>query len=180
MLRVGHLVKCNALKLHYLKLHVGRGCFAGNRKPIALVDPSGSGRYSLIRAASGVGGSDVTSGWYEGLAHSAPVHLCEHFLVGTQQLTGMPWWLTIVAATFSARTVITLPIAAYQQVIVSKVRSSLLLTNIICVSSHYDVLSSALFQLQVLQAEISDLSKRLSYEISVRAKQTGWTEKQCR
>ncbi|XP_008325013.1 cytochrome c oxidase assembly protein COX18, mitochondrial [Cynoglossus semilaevis] len=154
MLRVGHLVKCNALKLHFLKLHVGRGCFAGNRKPIALVDPSGCGRYSLIRAASGVGGSDVTSGWYEGLAHSAPVHLCEHFLVGTQQLTGMPWWLTIVAATFSARTVITLPIAAYQQVIVSK--------------------------LQVLQAEISDLSKRLSYEISVRAKQTGWTEKQCR
>ncbi|XP_040903990.1 cytochrome c oxidase assembly protein COX18, mitochondrial isoform X2 [Toxotes jaculatrix] len=112
---------------------------------------------SPVRTASGVGGDAGgagASGWYGGLADSAPVHLCEHFLVTVQQVSGLPWWLSITVATLSVRTFITLPLAAYQLLIVSKV--------------------------EALQAEISELAKRLRYEVSVRGRERGWTDKQSR
>ncbi|TNN29339.1 Mitochondrial inner membrane protein COX18 [Liparis tanakae] len=55
-----------------------------------------------------------------GVADWAPVHLCEHFLVGVQQVSGLPWWLSIVVATLSVRTLITLPLATYQMVIIAR------------------------------------------------------------
>ncbi|XP_078477986.1 LOW QUALITY PROTEIN: cytochrome c oxidase assembly protein COX18, mitochondrial-like [Lampetra planeri] len=93
-------------------------------------------------------------GWYDSVAHSAPVHLAEELLVQLQQVSGLPWWLTIVVGTLSVRTLITLPLATYQLVIIAKV--------------------------EALQVEISELAKRLRYEVSVRGKERSWTEKQCR
>uniref|UniRef100_A0A1A8JGH9 Cytochrome c oxidase assembly homolog 18 n=1 Tax=Nothobranchius kuhntae TaxID=321403 RepID=A0A1A8JGH9_NOTKU len=72
------------------------------------------------RSVSGVGGTNWAGGWYGSLSDSAPVHLCENFLVGFQQASGLPWWLSIVMATASVRTTITLPLAAYQMHIISK------------------------------------------------------------
>ncbi|KAK2848690.1 hypothetical protein Q5P01_008524 [Channa striata] len=106
---------------------------------------------SPVRTLSGGPGAPVDSGWYSSLADSAPVHLCEHFLVSAQQLSGLPWWLSIAITTLSVRTFITLPLAAYQLVIISKV--------------------------EALQVEISELAKRLRYEVSVQA---GWTERERR
>ncbi|XP_028271806.1 cytochrome c oxidase assembly protein COX18, mitochondrial isoform X3 [Parambassis ranga] len=71
-----------------------------------------------------------------------------------KHVSGLPWWLSITMATLSVRTLITLPLAAYQLIIISKV--------------------------EMLQAEISELAKRLRYEVSVRARERGWTEKQSR
>lgn len=75
---------------------------------------------SPARNLSGGPGSSL-SGWYSDLADSAPVHLCEHLLVSMQQVSSLPWWLSIAVATLSVRTLITLPLAAYQLVIISKV-----------------------------------------------------------
>ncbi|XP_061582454.1 cytochrome c oxidase assembly protein COX18, mitochondrial [Cololabis saira] len=99
-------------------------------------------------------GAPGPDSWYSGLADSAPVHVCEDFLSGLQQLTGLPWWLSIVGATVSVRTLVTLPLAAYQLLVLAKV--------------------------EALQAEISELAKRLRYEVSVRSQERGWTEKQSR
>ncbi|CAJ1059293.1 cytochrome c oxidase assembly protein COX18%2C mitochondrial isoform X11 [Xyrichtys novacula] len=116
-----------------------------------LRNPSGSG----VRRFSGAAGeSQSSAGWYSALSDSAPVHLCEHFLVSVQEGSGLPWWLSITVATLSVRSLITLPFAAYQLVIIGKV--------------------------EALQAEISELAKRLRYEVSIRARERGWTEKQCR
>lgn len=113
------------------------------------------GHSSRVRSASGGGGGgDAAAGWYGSVAHSAPVHLAEDFLVHLQQVSGLPWWLSIAVGTLSVRTLITLPLAAYQMVIISKV--------------------------EVLQVEISELAKRLRYEVSVRARERGWTDKQSR
>ncbi|XP_067454400.1 cytochrome c oxidase assembly protein COX18, mitochondrial isoform X2 [Thunnus thynnus] len=113
------------------------------------------GHSSRVRSVSGGGGGgDAAAGWYGSVAHSAPVHLAEDFLVHLQQVSGLPWWLSIAVGTLSVRTLITLPLAAYQMVIISKV--------------------------EVLQAEISELAKRLRYEVSVRARERGWTDKQSR
>ncbi|KAJ8397837.1 hypothetical protein AAFF_G00435260 [Aldrovandia affinis] len=93
-------------------------------------------------------------GWYESVADSTPVHLTEQLLVSVQHATGLPWWASVICTTLAMRTVVTLPLGAYQMVIIAKV--------------------------EALQAEIAELAKRLRYEVSVRAKQQGWTEKACR
>lgn len=95
-----------------------------------------------------------SGGWYEGLADSSGVHLMEQLLISTHDATGLPWWVTIVGTTAAMRTAITLPLGIYQSVIISKV--------------------------EALQPEIADLARRLHYEVSVKAKERGWTEKTCR
>lgn len=84
---------------------------------------------SGVRPLSGAGGG------YGSLSDSAPVHLCEQLLVGVQQVSGLPWWLSIGVATLSVRTLITLPLAAYQLVIVSKVSWAGLHPQVTCVMS---------------------------------------------
>ncbi|XP_071314727.1 cytochrome c oxidase assembly protein COX18, mitochondrial [Trachinotus anak] len=168
MLSVGGIVRSSLVQPRLLHLPVRGICSAViHRKspapgltwstPPSVGLPLVCCHRSPVRTASGVGGGDVagaSAGWYNSLADSAPVHLCEHFLVSVQEMSGLPWWLSIVAATFSVRTVITLPLAAYQLVIISKV--------------------------EALQVEISELAKRLRYEVSVRARERGWTDKQSR
>lgn len=77
-----------------------------------------------FRAASGarsMSGTAGSSGWYDSLAESGPVRLCEQYLMGVQQLAGCPWWLSIIVSTVMVRTLVTLPLAAYQVVIIAKV-----------------------------------------------------------
>ncbi|KAJ8382294.1 hypothetical protein SKAU_G00030720 [Synaphobranchus kaupii] len=93
-------------------------------------------------------------GWYESMADSTPVHLTEQLLVTIQHSTGLPWWASIVCTTLALRTVITLPLGAYQMVVIGKI--------------------------EALQMEIAELAKRLRFEVSVRGKQLGWSEKACR
>ncbi|XP_056144959.1 cytochrome c oxidase assembly protein COX18, mitochondrial isoform X2 [Lampris incognitus] len=94
------------------------------------------------------------TGLYGSLSDSTPIHLTEQLLVSVQQTTGLPWWASIMCTTLALRTLITLPLGAYQMVIIAKVGA--------------------------LQTEIAELAKRLRYEVSVRAKERGWTEQQCR
>uniref|UniRef100_A0A3Q0RRR3 Cytochrome c oxidase assembly factor COX18 n=1 Tax=Amphilophus citrinellus TaxID=61819 RepID=A0A3Q0RRR3_AMPCI len=119
---------------------------------IYLRRPGGGTHLLGVRVLSSVSGGDAAGRWYGSLSDSAPVHLCEQLLVSVQQVSGFPWWLSIGVATLSVRTLITLPLAAYQLVIISKV--------------------------EALQVEISKLAKRLHYEVSVRTKERGWTERQ--
>lgn len=74
-----------------------------------------------IRRLSGGADGGAGPGWYGCLSDAAPVHLCEEFLVNLQQVSGLPWWLSIVVSTMTVRTLITLPLAAYQMVIIAKV-----------------------------------------------------------
>lgn len=92
--------------------------------------------------------------WYQSIADSAPVHWTEQLLISVHQTTGLPWWASILGTTLALRTVVTLPLGAYQMLIISKV--------------------------EAIKLEVADLAKRLSYEITVRAKEKGWTEKHCK
>lgn len=84
--------------------------------------PMGRVRVGLgIRRLSGGADGGAGPGWYGCLSNAAPVHLCEEFLVNLQQVSGLPWWLSIVVSTMTVRTLITLPLAAYQMVIIAKV-----------------------------------------------------------
>ncbi|MED6233186.1 hypothetical protein ATANTOWER_008118 [Ataeniobius toweri] len=143
MLSVGGLVRCRVLQPRAREL-LGRWA-----TPSLTCTTE-----SRVRTASGVGGANGAGGWYGSLSDSAPVHLCENFLVSVHQVSGLPWWLSIAMATVSVRTFITLPLAAYQLIIIAKV--------------------------EALQVEISELAKRLRYEVSVRGRERGWKEKESR
>nr|XP_009289575.1 mitochondrial inner membrane protein COX18 isoform X2 [Danio rerio] len=94
------------------------------------------------------------SGWYESVADSAPVHQAEQLLLSVQQLTGLPWWSSIICTTLALRCSITLPLAIYQAHIIAKI--------------------------EALQKEIAAFAQQLRFEISVRAKEKNWTEQTCR
>lgn len=93
-------------------------------------------------------------GWYESIAESTPVCLTEQLLVSTQQITGLPWWASIICTTLALRTAITLPLGIYQMIIIAKIKA--------------------------LQKEIAEFARQLRFEISVKAKEKGWSEKTCR
>lgn len=123
MLSVGVLVRSNLLRLPVQGLCsavIHRKSPAPGLTWSATESAAVCCHRSPARTLSGGTGHGV-SGWYSDLVDSAPVHLCEHFLVNMQQVSGSPWWLSIAVATLSIRTLITLPLAAYQLVIISKV-----------------------------------------------------------
>ncbi|XP_047210434.1 cytochrome c oxidase assembly protein COX18, mitochondrial isoform X2 [Girardinichthys multiradiatus] len=108
MLSVGGLVRCRVLQPRVREL-LGRWA-----TPSLTCTTE-----SRVRTASGVGGANGAGGWYGSLSDSAPVHLCENFLVSVHQV-------------------------------------------------------------EALQVEISELAKRLRYEVSVRGRERGWKEKESR
>ncbi|NXL06010.1 COX18 protein, partial [Mesembrinibis cayennensis] len=82
------------------------------------------------------------------------VHWAEDGLLGLQAAAGLPWWAAIVCGAALLRTGVTLPLAAHQ--------------------------SRLLAKLENLQPEIKQLAERLRYEVSVRGRQVGWSEKVAR
>ncbi|XP_051785896.1 cytochrome c oxidase assembly protein COX18, mitochondrial [Erpetoichthys calabaricus] len=107
-----------------------------------------------VRTLSSVPSPGATPGLYERFADSAVVHFTEDVLTSVQQTTGLPWWATVVCTTVTLRTAVTLPLGAYQSLIIAKV--------------------------EALQPEIAELAKQLHYEVSVRAQQRGWAQKEAR
>lgn len=63
------------------------------------------------------------SGIFKSLSESTPVEYLQNFLVKYHDLTGLPWWATIITTTILLRTFITLPLAVYQNYIMAKVKN---------------------------------------------------------
>ncbi|KAM6206756.1 cytochrome c oxidase assembly protein COX18, mitochondrial [Sarcoramphus papa] len=112
---------------------------------------AGGGRLTVAAASAANGGPGA---WYEWLSQSAPVHWAEDGLVALQAAAGLPWWAAIVGGAALLRTAVTLPLAAHQNRLLAK--------------------------LENLQPEIKKVAERLRYEVSVRGKQLGWSEKVAR
>eukprot|EP00076_Gallus_gallus_P013395 XP_015131886.1 cytochrome c oxidase assembly protein COX18, mitochondrial isoform X1 [Gallus gallus] len=108
----------------------------------------------LTVAAGSPAPSGSPGGWYEWLAQSSPVHWAEDGLVALQAAAGLPWWAAIVCGGALLRSAVTLPLAAHQGRLLAK--------------------------LENLQPEIKKLAEQLRYEVSVRGKQMGWSEKVAR
>ncbi|KAG9480379.1 cytochrome c oxidase assembly protein COX18, mitochondrial isoform X1 [Eleutherodactylus coqui] len=102
-------------------------------------------------SAASVQQANSNYGLFAKMADSAPVHLAENVLLSVQDMTGLPWWATIMCTTMALRTVVTLPLIVYQMHILDKVEK--------------------------LQPEIQNLAKELKYEVAVYGKQHGWSEK---
>lgn len=60
---------------------------------------------------------------YASISSSTPVHFMQDGLLYFHDVTGMTWWATIVTATVLIRTLMTLPLAVYQNYILAKVEN---------------------------------------------------------
>lgn len=63
------------------------------------------------------------SSFFTTVSNSAPVHYFQEHLVLLHDLTGLPWWATIVVSTVAMRTVITLPLAIYSNKVSAKLEN---------------------------------------------------------
>uniref|UniRef100_A0A672KPD5 Cytochrome c oxidase assembly factor COX18 n=1 Tax=Sinocyclocheilus grahami TaxID=75366 RepID=A0A672KPD5_SINGR len=159
-LRTCHYGNLTTLRPHIRSVSQG-SCYLDTRthsiRPLCCRSPLLAGNTSITLTLGLQPRRTITTdrpSWYESVADSTPVFLTEQLLVSTQQMTGLPWWASIMCTTLALRTAITLPLGIYQSIIIAKV--------------------------EALQKEIAVLARQLRFEISIRAKEKGWSEKACR
>ncbi|XP_062542231.1 cytochrome c oxidase assembly protein COX18, mitochondrial [Armigeres subalbatus] len=95
--------------------------------------------------------SSVTGLWLS-VSNSTPVAYCQQSLVELHDLSGLPWWASIILSTVLLRTVVTMPLAIYQNKIVAR--------------------------LEKISLEMPDIVKQLKMETAVAIKKFDWTEKE--
>lgn len=95
----------------------------------------------------------VTGIWHS-LSQSAPVAYMQHGMINLHDLTGLPWWATIVLTTVGLRTLVTLPLAVYQNKILTR--------------------------LEQISLEMPEIVKELKAETAFAMKKFNWTEKEAR
>ncbi|NXU52267.1 COX18 protein, partial [Turnix velox] len=122
-------------------------------RPLAIAVARGR-PFTVSAASTGQGSGSGPGGWYEWLSQSSSVRWAEEGLLVLQEACGMPWWAAISCGAALLRTAVTLPLAAHQARLLAK--------------------------LENLQPEIKTLAERLHYEVAVRGKQQGWSEKVAR
>lgn len=62
----------------------------------------------------------VTNIWLS-ISNSVPVAYFQQGLINFHDISGLPWWATVVLSTFLLRTVITVPLAVYQKKIMARI-----------------------------------------------------------
>ncbi|XP_050301264.1 cytochrome c oxidase assembly protein COX18, mitochondrial isoform X2 [Anthonomus grandis grandis] len=94
------------------------------------------------------------AGIFKTLSESTPVEYCQDFLVNFHAYTGLPWWATIILSTILIRSVVTVPLAIYQQSIAAR--------------------------LENLKLEMPDIANELKKEIGIAVRLYNWDERTAR
>lgn len=96
----------------------------------------------------------TVSGFWQSLSQSTPVAYMQHGLMDLHDLTGLPWWATIILSTVGLRTLVTLPLAVYQNKILAR--------------------------LEQISLEMPELVKELKTETAFAMKKFNWSENEAR
>lgn len=97
--------------------------------------------------------STVTSLWTS-ISQSTPVAYVQQGLINIHDLTGLPWWASVILSTVLMRSLVTLPLAIYQNKIVAR--------------------------LEKISLEMPDIVKELKQETAYAMKKFNWTEREAR
>lgn len=95
----------------------------------------------------------ITNLWIT-ISNSSPVAYFQHGLVSLHDVTGLPWWATIMLSTIILRSCITVPLTIYQNKIVARI--------------------------ELISMEMPDIVKQLKVEASQAKHLYKWTDKQTR
>jgi len=110
---------CNSLQINYRQLIYCRQLSCLNFKKIPISStPSHDSKNILCmrlpkRSVSSVSAVTFPS-WFVALSNSTPVAYAQQFVISFHEMTGLPWWSSIVLSAITLRLVITLPLTAYQ------------------------------------------------------------------
>lgn len=96
----------------------------------------------------------TVAGFWQTLSQSAPVAYVQQGMINLHDLTGLPWWATVILTTVGLRTLVTLPLAVYQNKILAR--------------------------LEQISLEMPELIKELKAETAYAMKKFNWTEKEAR
>lgn len=94
--------------------------------------------------------SNVQISIFKSLSESTPVEYVQKSLLTIHDVTGLPWWASIICTTILARSIITLPLGIYQNYILAK--------------------------LQNLNPEMVEITNELKKETALAIKQFNWNE----
>lgn len=67
----------------------------------------------LGRSVSSVSTATLPS-WFVTLSNSTPVAYAQQFVISFHEITGTPWWASIMLSAVALRFVVTLPLTVYQ------------------------------------------------------------------
>ncbi|CRK99575.1 CLUMA_CG012888, isoform A [Clunio marinus] len=93
-------------------------------------------------------------GFWNSVSSSVPVTTLQEGITHLHDITGLPWWGTIVVSTVLLRTVLTFPLAIYQSKILAKVEK--------------------------IRGEMPEIVKELKMETAYAVRKFHWNEKQAR
>lgn len=144
---------------HAQKYQCPIGLFSSDQnkdKHLLLPSVSSSIRPAHVRHLSGeVGDFNLWTRVFLWMSESTPVSYAQEFLLFIHSSSGLPWWTTVILTTVFVRTVVTLPLAIYQNYILAKVEN-----------------------LQLV--EMPEIIKELKRETAAAIKKFNWTEKEAR
>jgi mitochondrial inner membrane protein COX18 len=95
---------------------------------------------------------NFTQNFWLTLSASKPVAIFQEATIQLHDISGMPWWSTIIVSTFLLRGCVTFPLALYQNKILSKVE-------------------------RISKEEMPEIAKELTMETSMAVKKFNWDEK---
>lgn len=95
----------------------------------------------------------ITTLW-QSISNSTPVHYFQQGIIQVHDITGLPWWATVIISTVFLRTVVTLPFAIYQNKISARI--------------------------ELLTLEMPEIVQGLKRETAIAIKQFKWSEQQAR
>lgn len=97
--------------------------------------------------------TSITNTWLT-ISQSTPVNYFQHSLIQLHDITGLPWWATIILSTIVLRTIVTMPLAIYQYKITAKV--------------------------EIITQEMPAIVQELKKEAAIAKKRFNWTDQETR
>lgn len=98
-------IDCRQLSSYYVNRPILNTLLCNKNNAICLHLPK--------RSVSSV--STVTfPSWFMALSNSTPVAYAQQFVISFHEMTGTPWWASIMLSAVALRLVVTLPLTVYQ------------------------------------------------------------------
>lgn len=105
-INIQKLINCRYLSCYYTKRTTLSMSLSNKNNTL-------SSYYLSNRSVSSVTSFTLPS-WFVTLSNSTPVAYAQQFVISFHEITGLPWWASIMLSAITLRLVITLPLTVYQ------------------------------------------------------------------
>lgn len=104
-INIGKYINCRHLNSYYVNRPILNTLLCSKNNTVYLHLPN--------RSVSSVSSVEFPS-WFMALSNSTPVAYAQQFIISFHEMTGTPWWASIMLSAVALRLVVTLPLTVYQ------------------------------------------------------------------